>query len=251
LLLSARTKDSLLATIPRPDTLGTHATDRLERLIRERHFNPGDRLPSERELAEQFGVSRTVIREAVRVLVAKSLLEVRPGSGTVVRAPSKQSVIQSVAAFVQIGQADLDYRKVHEVRRVLEVEIAGLAAERRSPEDLKALEAQVKQMLELRDDQPAFGRNDLGFHVLLARATHNELFALLLDSVADILFKVRELGNIVPGAPDHAIRHHKNILRQVKAGDPLKARQAMIEHLIDSEAIFNRAVDALEEAVRT
>ena len=230
--------------IQRTDTLSQHATGRLEQLIRDGHFKPGDVLPSERLLAEQFGVSRTVVREAVRSLVAKSLLEVRQGKGTVVRAPSEQSVVQSVTAFMQIGQPQLDYRKVHEVRRVLEVEIAGLAAERRTLDDLGLLERQVDEMVDLRGVQPAFSRNDLGFHSLLARATHNELFALLLDSVADVLFKVRELGNVVPGAPDNAIRHHRLILSAVQAGDAELARSAMRGHLMDSEQIFNRAVAA-------
>ena len=238
---------NVLEAIRRTDTLSQHATGQLEQLIRDGHYKPGDVLPSERTLAEQFGVSRTVVREAVRALVAKSLLEVRQGRDTVVRAPSEQSVVQSVTAFMQIGRPDLDYRKVHEVRRVLEVEIAGLAAERRGPDDLLTLERQVEEMVLLRGAQPDFARNDLGFHVLLARATHNELFALLLDSVADVLFKVRELGNVVPGAPDNAVRHHRHILGAVRAGEAGAARAAMLEHLLDSEHIFNLAVAERKE----
>ncbi len=234
--------------LPRADTLASGVTERLEQLVNEGHFQPGDRLPSERELAEQFGVSRTVIREAVKALSALGIVEIKPGSGTLLRAPDRSSVVKSVAAFLQIGQPDLEYRKIHEVRRVLEVEIAGLAAQRRTENDLIALEASLEAMHRSKGDQPTFARTDLQFHVLLAKAVHNDLFVLLLDSVADILFQVRELGNVVPGAPEHALEYHQRILETVRAGREKAARKAMLEHLHDSEAIFNQAVDALRRS---
>ena len=239
----------MLTPLPRADTLGVSAAERLEGLITEAHYRPGDRLPSERELAERFAVSRTVIREAVRTLVAKGWLEVKPGSGTLVCAPSQQTVVRSVAAFMRFGKAQLDYRSIHEVRRVLEVEIAGLAAQRRTPDDLVALERHVEAMQTLRGDPAAFARNDLSFHGLLGKATQNQMFALLLDSVADILFRVREVGNIVPGAPDHAIAHHRRILERVTESDVSGARGAMLEHLLDSEKIFNQAMDAFRQPI--
>lgn len=232
----------LLAAIPRSGTLSANVTERLERLIHERHLEPGDRMPSERELAEHFGVSRTVIREAVRSLVARGLLEVRPGSGALIKAPTAQTVVQSVVSFMQVGQPEFDYSKIHEVRRVLEIEIAGLAAERRYEEDLQHIQSYLEQMEAAIADRPAFAAADVAFHVALARATHNELFVILLDSIAGVMFRVRELGGRLPSAPQHALRFHRKIFRKVRAQDVEGARQAMLEHLLDSEAVFKRAL---------
>src|SRR5205814_1558428 len=94
-------------------------------------LQPGERLPSERELGEQFGVSRTVIREAVRALAAKGVIDVRTGSGLRVAAVDRSTVSESMSLFLR-GSKTLDYPKVHEVRAMLEVEVAGLAAVRAS-----------------------------------------------------------------------------------------------------------------------
>src|SRR3989442_2687911 len=118
--LSDKVAELLLETILSPD------------------LQPGDRLPSERELGEQFGVSRTVIREAVRALAAKGVIDVRTGSGLRVAAVDSATVSESMSLFMR-GSTTLDYPKVHEVRAMLEVEIAGLAAERASREDLAEL----------------------------------------------------------------------------------------------------------------
>ena len=207
-------------------------------------LQPGDRLPPERELAQQFGVSRTVIREAVRTLVAKSLLEVQPGSGTIVRSPTTKSVAQSMSLLLRAGQPETDYDKVHEVRRILEVEIAGLAAERRTAEDLKEMEEILRQTAEaeIQDDRDSFPECDVAFHAALARATHNELFSLLLDSMADIMIKVRQLGFEVPDMPMRALKHHCAIFEQIRVGDAEGARQAMREHLIESEDTMRQAL---------
>jgi GntR family transcriptional repressor for pyruvate dehydrogenase complex len=234
----------LFQTIQRGTTLSDRVTHQIEQLIIEGRLQRGDRLPPERELAQQFGVSRTVIREAVSALVAKSLLEVQPGSGTVVRGPTTKSVAQSMTLLLRAGQAETDYDKVHEVRRILEVEIAGLAAERRTSEDLKELEEILRQTAEaeIQDDHKSFPECDVAFHAALARATHNELFLLLLDSMADIMIKVRQLGFEVPDMPMRALKHHCAVFEQVRVGDAEGARRAMHEHLIESEDTMRQAL---------
>jgi GntR family transcriptional repressor for pyruvate dehydrogenase complex len=234
--------NDLFQAIPRGSTLANRVTRQIERLIVEGQLQPGDRLPPERTLARQFGVSRTVIREAVRALVAKSLLEVRPGSGTVVRSPSTESVAQSMKLLLRAGQPELDYDKVHEIRRLLEVEIAGLAAERRTTEDLKEMEQILDQASKIQDNRDEFAQSDVDFHAALASATHNELFSLVLDSLVDIMLQVRQMAFGVSGTPSRALRYHQAILGEVKAGDPEGARQAMHEHLIESEDTMRQAL---------
>jgi GntR family transcriptional repressor for pyruvate dehydrogenase complex len=234
--------NDLFQAIPRASTLATRVTRQIERLIVEGQLQPGERLPPERTLAHQFGVSRTVVREAVRALVAKSLLEVRPGSGTIVRSPSTQSVAQSMKLLLRAGRRELDYDKVHEIRRLLEVEIAGLAAERRTSDDLSKLEGILDQAARIQDNRDEFAQSDVDFHAALASATHNELFSLVLDSLVDIMLQVRQLAFGVSDMPSRALKYHQAILEQVKAGDPSRARQAMREHLVESEETMRQAL---------
>src|SRR5579885_3446368 len=138
----------------------------------------GVRLPPERILAEQFGVSRTVIREAVRTLVSKGLLETRGGSGTYVRAGDAAAVGASLSPLLH---ARLPYVMVHEVRVVLETEAAGLAARRAEPRDVAAMEREVARLRQAAADADAAAASaaDAAFHLALGTATHNEMFPLL------------------------------------------------------------------------
>jgi GntR family transcriptional repressor for pyruvate dehydrogenase complex len=235
------TQDELFKAIPRETTLANQVREQLEELIVERRLQPGDRLPAERELARQFGVSRTVVREAVRSLMAKGLLEVRSGSGTIVRTPSAAAAAQSMSLFLRAGHPELDYRKVLEVRSILEVEIAGLAAERGTEEDIARMEQILEDTLKA-TNRETYVKADIAFHSALAQATHNEMFSLLLDSVVEIMRKLREMAFDIPPAPNRAYKYHCAILEQVKKGDGDGARQAMREHLVEAEDTILRAM---------
>jgi GntR family transcriptional repressor for pyruvate dehydrogenase complex len=235
----------LFSTVAREPTLASQVAEQLEELIVENRLQAGDRLPSERELGRRFGVSRTVIREAVRVLMAKNLLEIVHGGGTVVRSPSPHSIGKAVALMLRLGDTPINYDKVNEVRRLLEVEIVGLAAERRTADDLAKLESIVDAMAEIQADREQFAENDVAFHVALAEATHNELFVVLLDSLADVMLKVRQTGFEAPGAPAHAMTYHRRIFEQVRDENVAEARHVMAEHLDMSEKIFSAALDRL------
>lgn len=228
-------RNSLFRSVQRETTLSTRVIRQIEDLILQKKLKPGDRLPSERDLAEQLAVSRTVVREAIRSLVAKGLLKVRPGIGATIRQPSAATVTESVHLFLRTGGAELTYNKVHEIRRVLEIEIAGLAAQRRTADDLVQLERILGGMAALDDDRERFAETDVKFHAALAEATQNELFSLLLDSIADIMLEVRYSGFELAGAPERALGYHRAIYEQVKAGDPNGARNAMREHLKEAE----------------
>ena len=195
----ARSLD-LFEAVERESTLAQRVGQKIQQVIVQNRLRPGDRLPSERDLAERFGVSRTVIREAVRSLMAKGILEVRAGSGTIVRAPSTSFLSDYLELYLSMRSGKFDYRKVVEVRRLLEVEIAGLAAERRDEEDLRTLERILAQAEEHLDDPDAFVELDVQFHSALAQATHNELFLVLLESIAGVMVQVRLLGLRVPGS---------------------------------------------------
>lgn len=232
----------LFKTIQRSATLVHRVTGQVEQLIVKGELRPGDRLPPERELARQFGVSRTVVREAVRSLVAKGLLEVRPGSGTVVRSPSADAVAQSLMMFLRAGRPEFDCEKVMEIRRVLEVANAGFAAQRRTPENLAEMERILRDARTLSYDRYRFAELDVAFHAAVARATQNELLSLLLDSVADILLTWRQFTFDVPGTPERAVMYHHAIYEQIRRGDAEGARDAMREHLVESEDTMRKAI---------
>jgi GntR family transcriptional repressor for pyruvate dehydrogenase complex len=204
----------------------------------------GTKVPPERVLAEQFGVSRTVIREAVRTLVSKGLMETRGGSGTYVRAPDAAVAAESMSLLLRLhhGNNPISYEKIHEVRRVLEVEIAALTAKRATPEAIAALEAAVERLRGARHDREAFVSADVAFHAALAAATGNELFPVLLNSIADVMAEVRYLGFTVPGAFENAIAFHEQLLAAVRAGDEAAAVRAMKAHLRDSERALLRGL---------
>lgn len=228
--------------VQREATLSDLVSGQIQNLIVDNHLQPGDRLPAERDLAQQLGVSRTVVREAVRGLAAKGLLQVSPGrGGTSVRRPPAHSISESFSLYFRSGPS-MNQEKLLEVRRALEVEIAGLAAERRADEDLQRLAGVLEEAEQIGPtDREAFVRCDMAFHAALARATHNELWSLLLDSVADLLIETRRSGFDVPGTATRAYRYHKAIYKQVAQGNVEGARDAMRRHLAEAEDTQRKA----------
>ena len=235
--MSRRTIPDALAAHADPPTLVRQVRDAVQSRIRSGSLTPGDRLPSERALAEQLGVSRTVVRGAAADLAARGLLEAAPGGGYRVRLPSLETVTDSLAFLLRGGQKGLDYRHIHEVRRLLEVEIAALAAQNRTRADLIALERELGRMRAQAGPSDTYCDADVAFHRALAAATQNPLFVMLLDAIADILTEVRRTGSRQPEWVQSGIAHHAAILAQLAASDPAGARAAMAAHLEDAERI--------------
>jgi GntR family transcriptional repressor for pyruvate dehydrogenase complex len=216
--------------------------------ILSRRLAVGDRLPSERELGEQFGVSRTVVREAVRALVAKGVIEVRSGSGLRVAAVDAAAVSESMSLFMRGG--GIEFEKVHEVRTVLEVHIAGLAAERASPEDVGRLREVHERMQREAGDVAAAARDDLEFHRMIALATHNDLFLLLMDSIGSSLIDIRR-ENLGSGAAPETLSQHERVLERIAAHDVEGARSAMSAHLDGVATVWKQQRAARDETEET
>jgi GntR family transcriptional repressor for pyruvate dehydrogenase complex len=225
--------ESIYESIRRAPKLADRVAQQLQDLIGSQRLRPGDRLPPERDLAEMFAVSRTVVREAVRSLVAKGLLEVQTGSGTYVRDVAPEAVAESLGMLLR--SSDGGYDKVLEVRQLLEVEIARLAAERATTSDIAAMQQTLVELARTEGDPEAFARADVAFHAALARATQNELFLILHDSIFETLIEVRRKGAaLVPGTVQRALYHHSDIFERVRARDPEGAQVAMRAHLEES-----------------
>jgi GntR family transcriptional repressor for pyruvate dehydrogenase complex len=225
-----RDTTALFDEVMREPRLSDKVADMMLKTILSERLDVGDRLPSERELGEQFGVSRTVVREAVRALAAKGVIEVRAGSGLRVAAVNASAVSESMSLFLHgVG---LDFEKVHEVRSMLEVHIAGLAAERATDDDIAQLRAAHARMTAEIADVDTASHTDLEFHRIIARSTHNDLFLLLMDSIGTSLLDIRR-GNLGygPAASAATLDQHQHVLERIEAHDPQGARDAMAAHL--------------------
>jgi GntR family transcriptional repressor for pyruvate dehydrogenase complex len=223
-------------TIQRNQSLSDKVTEHLTEAILTRALVPGQRLPSERELGEQFNVSRTVIREAVRSLAARGLVSVTSGRGVEVASPDANQVAQSMRLIVR-GYKDLDYGKVHEARTALETQTAELAAKRAKPgqvEHLRSLWKKHQTALHA-GDLDAASELDFLFHRELAVMADNEILLGMLDSIADVLHEVRDRAIHEPAVTELGLTAHSWILECVAAGDPAAARGAMQKHLLEAE----------------
>jgi GntR family transcriptional regulator, transcriptional repressor for pyruvate dehydrogenase complex len=232
---------SNLQPIGRTDRLSDQVAARLQALMLSNELRVGEKLPPERELCEMLGVSRTVVREAVRSLVVKGLLEVRQGGGTTVRAPDTALVAEMMSMMLRSGGADVAFQHIQEVRRLLEAQIAALAAERRTENDIDMMEQQLKAMQANEARAETWAAADVAFHAAIALATHNPLYPVLLGSIADMLMEIRLTGASLADTPRNSYRYHQAIFERIKARDVAGARAAMEEHLRESEETFRRA----------
>ena len=213
--------------------------ERIRHLILKGSLNPGDRLPTERNLARDYGVSRTVVREAVKALQQDGLIEVKAGLGTFVVDATGQAVVQSLHLLMSLNLND-NMADVVEIREILEVEMANLAAARATPMDIDQMQSAVAIMDENLDNVCEFIRQDHAFHLALARATQNAVMPLLISSIVDLLQRSRSRTALVDGSLERGQAHHKQILQAIRQGDAAGAQTAMQLHLEqvrrDSEA---------------
>jgi GntR family transcriptional regulator, transcriptional repressor for pyruvate dehydrogenase complex len=202
----------------------------IEQLITKGALKPGDQLPTERELAVRCGVSRTAVREAVKVLREKGLVEAYSGRGTFVTNGRLQAIRQSLDLIAKIGPAE---GAVHlaEVREILEPEIAALAAIRGNEQHLAMMREAIAVMDRERQNPDAFIEADLDFHLSLAEAATNPIILSLIDSIVGVLREQRLRTFYVEGGPERGQYHHNRILEAVTQRDPEQAREAMRAHL--------------------
>jgi GntR family transcriptional repressor for pyruvate dehydrogenase complex len=202
----------------------------IEELISKGALKPGDQLPAERELAQQFGVSRTAVREAVRALHERGLVEAYAGRGTFVSNGKSASVLDSLD---RTNGANLRESSAHlaELRAMLEPEIAARAAAQGDEQHIAAMREAVAVMDEAIHDPEVFIEADLDFHLSLAEAVGNPIILSLIDSIVGLLREQRMRISQVEGGPERGQLHHKRILEAIEQRDPARAREAMREHL--------------------
>ncbi|MGC2764422.1 MAG: FadR/GntR family transcriptional regulator [Candidatus Acidiferrum sp.] len=202
----------------------------IEDSIERGELKEGDQLPAERELALQFGVSRTAVREAVKALREKGLVEAYPGRGTFITSETSNSIRLTFDRMIKSGPRDGTLHLV-EVREILEPEIAALAAKRVTEENLNELREAIGIMDGAKTDPHSYIEADLDFHLALAEAAANPLILSLIDSIVGVLREQRLSIFKVEGGPERGQYHHKRILEAVENHDSSGARDAMRAHL--------------------
>lgn len=206
--------------------------EQIEKRILDGELKSGDRLPTERDLAEQFHASRTAVREAMKILAQKGLIEMRPGRGTIVIDGVHEAMQNSIglAMKLKLGEVGGSDNLV-EVREILETEIAALAAARATEKEIAAMRDAINVMDASLSDADAFIAADNSFHEALAQATQNTLILILVKSIVNPLSEQRKQIFAVEGGPQRGQMHHKRILESIVKRDPEAARAAMRAHL--------------------
>ncbi|MXP65064.1 FadR family transcriptional regulator [Roseomonas sp. M0104] len=219
--------------VSRPPQLPSRIADLVAAGIAEGRWKPGERLPAEQALADAYGVSRNVVREAISRLRADGLVQSRQGVGAFVIRKQGTGVLRFDAEALQDGAT---FRNLFELRAILEIQTAGLAAERRTENDVAAITDAFRNMQREVEGDPGGVDADLAFHRAVARAAANEQIArvisFLSDQVRETIMATRTRpGSSVSEVIAVTIAEHGAIHAAILAGDPAAARNAMATHI--------------------
>lgn len=207
----------------------------VKQLIAEGKLKSGDRLPPERDLALKFMVSRTSVREALRALQSRGLVEIRAGEGAFVRDISVETLIEPLALVILPHREAVG--ELFEARRLLEPAIAALAARRATDEEL----GEMERILDEQSREVAQGRTgvtqDAALHAAIANSAHNRAITRIVNALIDLLTQSREESLLTPGRPTRSHEDHRRILAAIKRRDEVAAHRAMLDHLIAVETL--------------
>jgi len=209
----------------------------LQELMLDGTLNPGDRLPPERELAQRFGVSRVAIRQALSVLQAIGLIESRIGDGTFARRSAELTV--TAFAMVRPGPQGSIGEQL-ELRRVIEPQVAELAAQRANPSDV----AELRRCLAAQEEKHVAGLSfvdeDSALHLAIARTTKNHLLVRMIEGIHELLRESRQSSLLTPEGRARSIAGHRSVIEAIEQQDSLRAKEAMLLHVSDVEALARK-----------
>lgn len=198
-------------------------------------LKPGDRLPSERDLAAALNVSRSAVREALSVLEASRLIRVQPGVGVFLESDEKTEMLQKLNDIVNAQPSGVPLAQLLEVRQALESQAAYLAAERASEEDLRNIRKTIDDLREAVEAGRVAAEEDFRFHLAIVEAAHNPMLSeavkLFSDRCLEGLYVSRSESIRMPGKSAEVLAEHERILRALEQRDAEAARAAMWRHL--------------------
>ncbi len=213
-------------------SLYERVADLLEQQILEGYYEEDNKLPSEQALAEQFSVSRTVIRESLKLLNERGLIVARNGMGSFVTKPDPSNLAQVIYRMVVMDR--IDYNAVYDVRRALDCEAVRKAVVLATDEQFDQMEAYLTKLKDRSISITERRETDFNFHVAIARASGNKLLLRLSEAMRDILLSMIEKGIYHLGGIDDAIEKHGQILQALRDRDEEAAVRAMEAHMASS-----------------
>jgi len=208
--------------------------EQIKALIARGELSQGDRLLTENELAERFQVSRTSVREALAALSLTGILEIRQGGGIFVKANPSNSVIEPLSFILLLEKDEL--QNILEVRKALEVEAAGLAAQRRKKEDLETMQKLIEQMEKDLPDAKNSEALDLKFHLAIAKASYNPLLNRMMNTVQETIGQTLRATRALwisatEGTTSRLFEEHRSIYEMIRDQNDEMARKLTFEHL--------------------
>lgn len=222
----------MFTPIGNKELLSKKIATEIEQAIVSKKLEVGEKLPSEFELCNQFGVSRTAVREALQMLSAKGLISIEKGRGIFVTQVSSKNITEPMHSYLRhrIGKAYV--LEIIEARQVIEPGIARTAALHRTDEDIVRMKEDVELFKKVEGSPEDLARVDMNFHLDIARATQNRLLPLMLKPVFRLMPEIKSrIIHDVPEARDSAVIWHAKILDAIIAKNPEEAHNLMHEHL--------------------
>lgn len=219
-------------------SLSDLVVEKIKNLILKGELKEGDRIPGERELCEQFEVSRASVREGLKILSLQGLLK-RTNAGTVITT-SFSSILEETLTL-KILLDDTSYEDVTEARLFLEKTMVGLAAKRIADSDIKIMERHLNAMIDAdaRENNNDFVIADIAFHQQIAKASHSSVLLILYNSIIMLIFKVQTKVGYDEAVMKESIEYHKKILEALKRGDVPASENEMQLHLLDVQERLN------------
>jgi len=226
-----------------------NAVEQIQSLILRNRYKPGDRLPPERNLAQQLNISRPSLREALRILSVMGLIQINVGNGIYVKEvsflPYVESVNLSISSRLQMERDS--FIKLWQVRKILEVAMVELLGRRVTEPLLKSLWHCIEEMKKNIDDQDSFISSGIRFHRLIAEAGQNEILILLWDTLVELIRKSHDKIYRIARSPKRSLLAHRRIYFALKKRNVRKAVEAMRKHMAEEEQALLAALVKFKE----
>lgn len=229
--------DKVFTQMGNDSTLSRQIVKQVEDSIRKKVLVPGQKLPTENELSSIFGVSRPVVREALQMLSTRGLITIKKGKGAFVSEYHEAMAFNPMHLYLELNLSKDLIIQLVTIRKLLEPNIARLAAEQRTEKDIRDLEAILEQFESVgEENHKRQGELDRDFHLRLAYSTQNPIIPLIVDPVFQMMPKIKTIIlNHVEQAHASAVEHHRKILDKIVAQDVEGAYQEMLEHISIAE----------------
>jgi GntR family transcriptional repressor for pyruvate dehydrogenase complex len=213
-------------------------------LIKKQSLKVGEKLPAERQLCEMIGISRPVLREALKALQVMNIIDIRQGAGAYIKSLEPEDVIEHLDIVFHLDSSL--YRDLYESRRILEAGIAALAVKHITDEEIALIEKNIEEAEACLDDEMLFYEKDLELHDLILKASGNRVMPIFMQSINKLSLLLRKKTNAMPNIRRNTIRDHGQILLALKKRDQKEAARSMERHITNVANAFLEALEAVK-----